>query len=92
MQITDWETHKKKMLKNPGVRRALKENELEYRIARSLIEARIKKGLTQTELAKKIKSRQSVVSRVENAQSTPSLSLLKRLAAALEVPLLVQFK
>ena len=43
MHITDWENHKKKMLANPKIRQALKESELEFQIARSLIETRIKK-------------------------------------------------
>jgi ribosome-binding protein aMBF1 (putative translation factor) len=92
MHITDWETHKKKMLANPKIRQALKESELEFQIARSLIETRIKKGLTQADIAKKMNTRQSVISRVENAQTTPSLSFLKRLASALQTSLQVQFK
>ncbi|HCS78131.1 TPA: transcriptional regulator [Patescibacteria group bacterium] len=92
MHITDWEAHKKKMLKNPKIRQALKENELEYQIAKALIEARIKKGLTQADVAKKMNTRQSVISRVENAQTTPSLSFLKRLAEVFETSLQVQFK
>ena len=92
MHITDCETHKKKMLANPKIRHALKESELEFQIARSLIETRIKKGLTQADIAKKMNTRQSVISRVENAQTTPSLSFLKRLASALQTSLQVQFK
>lgn len=92
MHITDWDTHKQKMLENPKIRAALKENELEYQIARSLIVARIKKGWTQQDVAKKMHSRQSVISRVENAQTTASLSFLKRLAEVLKLTLSVQFK
>lgn len=91
MHITDWDTHRKKLLKNPKVRQALKENELEFQIAKTLIEARIKKGLTQQELAKKLKTKQSVISRVENAQTTPTLSFLKRLAHTLHLPLRISF-
>src|SRR3990167_11542400 len=91
MHITDWEAHKKKMLKNPKIRQALKENELEYQIAKALIEARIKKGLTQADVAKKMNTRQSVISRVENAQTTPSLSFLKRLAQVLNTDLIIKF-
>lgn len=91
MRIVDWETHKKKLLKNPKVRKALKENELEFQIAKTLIEARIKKGLTQQELARKLKTKQSVISRVENAQTTPTLSFLKRLSQTLQLPLSIRF-
>ncbi len=69
--ITDWESHKKVLLKDPKFRKALKDGELEYQVARALIEARIKRGLTQSSLAQKMKTRQSVISRVENAQTTP---------------------
>lgn len=88
----DWKTHRAELLKNPKVRKALKETELEYQIARALIKARIEKGLTQAQLAKKLKTRQSVISRVENAKTTPSLSFLKRVASVLNTSLQVQFK
>lgn len=87
----DWETHKKQLLKDPKVRKALQETELEYQIARALIKVRIEKGLTQAQLARKLHTRQSVISRVENAKTVPSLSFLKRLAEVLNVSLKVQF-
>jgi len=88
----DWKTHKKLLLKDPKVRKALKETELEYQIARALIRARIEKGLTQAQLAKKLNTKQSVISRVENAKTTPSLSFLKNLAKVLDTTLHVEFK
>ena len=91
MYITDWETHRKKLLENPAIREAIENNRLEYEVARALIEARIKRGLTQKELARRLKTKQSVISRVENARTTPSLSFLKRLAAILGTPLRIQF-
>lgn len=89
---TNWNEHKKDLLKNPKFREALKEIELEYQIARAIIKARIDKGLTQGELASKLFTKQSVISRVENAKTTPSLSFLKRLASVLNVTLQVHFK
>lgn len=88
----DWETHRKQLLAKPGFKEALKETELEYQIARSVIQARIKKGLTQADLAKKLDTTQSVISRVESAKTTPTLSFLKRLADALNLSLHIQFK
>lgn len=89
---TNWEDQKKDLLKDPKFAKSLKETELEYQIARAIIEARIYKGLTQSELATKMSTRQSVISRVENAKTTPSLSFLKRLAAVLDTSLQVSFK
>ncbi len=88
----DWETHKKQLLKNPKFREALAETQVEYQVARAIIKARIAKGLSQQALAHKLKTKQSVISRVENAKTTPSLSFLKRLASALNMSLQVQFQ
>lgn len=87
----DWKTHRKELLKDPEVRKALKEMEPEFEIAKALIEARINRGFTQKELAKRLRTKQSVISRVENAKTSPSLSFLKRLAKVLGVPLQVRF-
>lgn len=88
----DWETHRKILMKDPEVRKAWEETRIEREIAHALIRARIEKRLTQAELAKKLKTRQSVISRVESGQSAPSLSFLKRLAVVLDTSLSVQFK
>lgn len=88
----DFELHKKLLLKNLAVKKALKEIKPEYRIARALILARINKKITQKGLASKLKTKQSVISRVENAQTTPTISFLKRLATALNMKLVVDLK
>lgn len=88
----DWDTHKKILLRDPAFRKALKESELEYQVARAIIRVRIEQNLTQSQLARKLKTRQSVISRVENAKTVPSLSFLKRLAKALNVSLSVRFQ
>lgn len=88
----DWTTHKQQLLKDPEIIQALKETELEYQIARAIIEARANKGITQVELAKKLNTTQSVISRVESAKTTPTLTFLKRLAHVLNLSLQVQFK
>ena len=77
----NWETHKKQLLKDAGFRKTVEETKPEYEIARAIILARIKHKLTQGQLAKKLRTQQSVISRLENAQTTASLSFLKRLAS-----------
>ena len=90
--MMNWETHKKILLKDPEFRKIYEGSRLEYEIARALIRARIEKKLTQAQLAKKLKTKQTVISRVESGQVTPSLSFLKRLASVLDASLSVQFK
>ncbi|HBQ50826.1 TPA: transcriptional regulator [Candidatus Daviesbacteria bacterium] len=87
----DWETHRKILLKDPEFRKVYEGTRLEYEIARALIRARIEKHLTQAQLAQKLNTRQSVISRVENAQTTPSVSFLKRLAQVLNTDLIIKF-
>ncbi len=86
----DWKTHKRQLLRDPEVRKALKENEPEFQIAKSIIEARIKRGITQKELARRLKTKQSVISRLETVKTTPTLSFLKRLAKTLDTSLRVE--
>lgn len=52
---------------------------------RSLIRARMAAGLTQQELAERIGTRQSAISRLENGSASPSFDMLGRLADALNV-------
>jgi transcriptional regulator with XRE-family HTH domain len=87
----DWKTHKKILLKDPEVKKAYEETRVEYQVASALILARIKNNLTQKELAKRLKTKQSVISRVENAKTVPTLSFLKRLAEVLNSKLTIQF-
>lgn len=81
----------KKRLKNPEFRRLWKESELEYQLARKLIEKRLKQKISQRELAKQAKTTQAVISKIEGMSSNPSLGLLKRLAKALDLRLEIRF-
>jgi len=90
--MTDWNVYKQKLLKDPEFKKLYEQSQPEYEIARAIIRARIEKKITQKELARRMKTTQSVISRVEQAQTSPSISFLKRLAAALDTTLQVQFK
>ena len=83
----NWKKHKKLLLQNPDFRKALMYVEPELQVAKAVIEARIKSGISQQELADRLHTKQSVISRVENARTSPSLTFLKRMASALQVPL-----
>lgn len=56
----------------------------EFQIAKQLIDARLKRNLTQAQLAEKIDTGQAVISRLEGLNAKPSLALLERLAKALD--------
>ncbi|MFZ2152799.1 MAG: helix-turn-helix transcriptional regulator [Microgenomates group bacterium] len=88
----DWQTHKKQLLKNPEFKKALVESSIEFQIVKSAIEARLKSGLTQKQLAKKMNTKQSVISRLENVKTIPSISFLKKFAIATNSKLTVVFQ
>lgn len=76
-------------LKDPEFKKAWDDTEVEYQLACKLIEARLKKHLSQRELAKKVKTSQAAISRIEGMRGNPSLTLLKRIAQALGTQLTV---
>ena len=90
--MKDWNELKQEMLKDPKFKKLYEESQPEFEIANAIIRARIENKITQKELAKRMNTTQSVISRVEQARTSPSISFLKRLAAALNTSLSVQFK
>ena len=87
-----FEDHLKESLKDPKFKKAWEESEPEYLLARELIEKRLKKNLSQRDLAKKLNTAQAVISRIETMHANPSLSLLKRIAQTLGTKLQISFK
>ncbi len=74
---------KKELFKDPKVKKAYEDLQPEFAIVQAIIDARVKKKISQEELARRMGTGQAVISRLENANAKPSLSLIKRLADAL---------
>jgi len=69
----------------PERQAALEEDRANLDIARKIYEVRRKAGLTQKELAERVGTTPSVISRLEDADyDGHSLSMLRRIAAALD--------
>jgi transcriptional regulator with XRE-family HTH domain len=64
----------------------------EFHLVRILIEARTQAGLSQTELARRMKTSQSYVARIESGQVKPSTAALERLARATGLRLKISFE
>ena len=62
------------------------------RIARMVIQRRSKRGWTQKELAERMGTSHSVISRIESGQHQTSVETLKRLAVAFDTHLVVGFQ
>jgi DNA-binding XRE family transcriptional regulator len=61
-------------------------------IARQVIRLRACNGVTQVQLAARIGSSHSQISRIESGQHRPSVETLRRIAAAFDADLLVTFE
>ena len=83
----DFRVWEKEALKDPEFRAEYDRLQPEF----ALIRARIERGLTQEQLAKKIGTKQSVISRLESGRANPSVAFLKKLAAALNSNLEIKF-
>jgi ribosome-binding protein aMBF1 (putative translation factor) len=76
------QTIKKKMLANREVRAAYDALADEFNLARELITARVRAGLTQAEVAERMGTTQSVVARLESGAQMPSVNTLLKFAKA----------
>ena len=72
----------RKWIKNPKYKAEYEKLAPEFELARVIIEARTKAGLTQAQLAKRMKTTQSVIARLEGGRVHPSTETLERFAKA----------
>ncbi len=79
-------------MKEPKYRKAYAALEDEFALAKAVIAARNRAGLTQAELARKMGTKQPVVARMEGGRIQPSLRTLQRLAQATGSRLLIRFE
>ena len=85
--MQNYKNFKNKLLKDKKVKKAYDELEPEFAIIQKIIEKRLKAGLTQAQLAKKIGTKQSAISRIEQGSYNPSLAFLVKLSKALDAKL-----
>ena len=73
---------KRRMLAAPEVQAEYDAMASEFAIARELIAARARAGLSQSEVAQRMGTTQSVVARLESGKRPPSLRTVQRYAQA----------
>jgi len=77
-----FEKLKARLLANPKVKAEYDALAPEFEIAAELLRARLRAGLSQTELAERMDTSQSTIARLENGQTLPSTKTLLRYAKA----------
>jgi predicted transcriptional regulator len=77
-----FEEIKARLLANPEVRAEYDALAPEFEIAAELVKARLRAGLSQAELARRMGTSQSAIARLESGQTLPSTKTLLRYAEA----------
>jgi ribosome-binding protein aMBF1 (putative translation factor) len=85
-----WQTLKRQLLKDKKTLTEYKRLESRYCLISQVIDARLKRKLTQKQLAQKLGTKQSAISRLEAGRTNPTLSFLQKLAAVMNQRLVIQ--
>jgi predicted transcriptional regulator len=89
--MSDLQELKNELMKDPEFKKEYESLQPEMDITRAILDARIQAGLTQIQLSEKSGISQADISRLERGTRNPSLSLLKRLAEAMDATLRIEF-
>ncbi len=81
----------KDQLKNAEFKKEYDALEVEYDIINQIIKSRLEQNLTQKDLAEKVGTTQSNISRLESGNYNPSLEFLEKVAKSLGKKLKVSF-
>ncbi|MCZ7419989.1 helix-turn-helix transcriptional regulator [Verrucosispora sp. WMMA2121] len=88
----DWASLRERRMAEPGAAEAYDATRLAFELGRAIRELRERRGWSQAQLAKESGMTQSAVARFEAGGTVPTLPVLERLAAALDVSLSVSFE
>jgi ribosome-binding protein aMBF1 (putative translation factor) len=88
--LDDWLEEESK--KDPSFAAGLEEQFDRYRLAQQLKLLRQKAGLSQKQLAERVRTKQPSIARLEGARAWPKLDLLQRVARALGAEMIVSFR
>ena len=83
---------KKRLLKDPEVRSEHEALEEEFALAAAVAKARNRAGMSQAELAHRMKTTQSTIARLESGRGRPSTRTLNRFAKATGHRLKISFE
>ena len=90
--MSTYKEFKKRLLKNKKINKEYERLRPEYEILDRIISLRLKSNLTQKELANKLNTKQSAISRLERGMINPTMTFLNKLASVFGKKLIVEFK
>ena len=89
--MSDLQELTNELMQDPDFKKEYEELQPEMNIKRAILDARIRAGMTQMELAEKSGISQADICRLEKGTRNPSIALLKRLAEAMDSTLRIEF-
>lgn len=90
--MKSWTQLRQELLKDQEVKKEYDKLERRYALIEKVVEARIKRKMTQAQLAKKVGTKQSAIARLESGNVNPSLNFMERIAVALGLKLNIEFR
>jgi transcriptional regulator with XRE-family HTH domain len=90
--MTSLKDLKTRLFKNPEVRKEYDALEEEFALIAELAKARLRSGLSQAQLAKRMRTTQSAIARLESGRGRPSTTTLSRFAKATGHRLKISFE
>ena len=90
--MSSYKDLKRRLLKNKNIKREYERLRPEYELLDKIIFLRLKHKMTQKELARKLNTKQSAISRLEKGMINPTIDFLNKLASAFGKKLVVEFK
>lgn len=87
--MKSYKSFKNKVLKDKKLRKEYDSLKIEFQIAEAIIQKRLEQGLTQSQLAKEVGTKQSAISRLESGAYNPSVAFLEKVAKALNLNLVI---
>ena len=82
----------KELMKNPEFEKEWNEDSAERQLAAFVINERIKRNMTQTQIAKVVGVGQANLSKIENAEARPTLKTISSIAKKLGYELKLEFR
>jgi len=87
MDKTSYKQFKKGLLKDKQIKQAYDKLGPEFAVIEMIIRRRTEEGLSQKELARRIGTKQSAISRLESGTYNPTLAFLQKVGDALNAKL-----
>jgi len=85
--FNDW---RRESMRDPRFQKAYTALQPKYDVIRAVLDARLRGGITQAELARRIGTTQSAIARFESGAGNPTLDFLSKVSAAVGAKLEVR--